>query len=170
MLCVDLPLQKTTPFIEYPDPLTNNSVTLRIIPLLFLLAGLPATGSVAEVSVPSYILKLVKNPIGQKTATEFDCREQVYLMTTWIKVYGEHRVTAHWFNPEGALQDQGHLDFVGQQKETCGWLALEFLNVEKQTASSHLNAEAAKFYGKWKVQVFLDNNFLEEREFFVRCK
>jgi hypothetical protein len=134
-----------------------------------LLAGFP-TGSAAEVNVPSYTLKLVKSLIEQETANEFDCRERVYLMTTWFKVYGEHRVTAHWFNPEGSLQDQGHLDFVGQQKETDGWLALEFLNVEDRAASTHLNAEVAKFYGKWKVQVFLDNNFLEERDFFVRCK
>ena len=121
-------------------------------------------------NVPSYTLKLVKSLVDQKTATEFDCRERVYLMTNWLKVYGEHRITARWFNPEGTLQDQGHLDFVGQQKETNGWLALEFLNVEEQAASTHLNAEAAKFYGKWKVRVFLDNSFLEEREFFVRCK
>jgi len=137
---------------------------------LFLLAGLPVTGGADEVSVPSYTLKLVKNLVDQTAVTEFDCRERVYLTTTWIEVYGEHRITARWFNPEGALQDQGHLDFVGQRKETDGWLALEFLNVEDQAASTHLNAEAAKFYGKWKVRVFLDNNFLEEREFFVRCK
>ena len=138
--------------------------------MIFLAGFLPVAVSVAEVNVPSYTLKLVKDLVDQKTATEFDCRERVYLMTTWLKVYGEHHITARWFNPEGTLQDQGHLDFVGQQKETDGWLALEFLNVAEQAASTHLNAEAAKFYGKWKVRVFLDNNFLEEREFFVRCK
>lgn len=166
---MELPLQETTPFINTLGPFINNIVTLRIVTVLLLLAGFP-TGSVAEVNVPSYTLKLVKNLIEQETANEFDCRERVYLMTTWFKVYGEHRVTAHWFNPEGTLQDQGHLDFVGQQKETDGWLALEFLNVEDRAASTHLNAEVAKFYGKWKVRVFLDNNFLEERDFFVRCK
>ncbi len=146
-------------------------MTLRILTFMIFLAGfLPVAVSVAEVNVPSYTLKLVKDLVDQKTATEFDCRERVYLMTTWLKVYGEHHITARWFNPEGTLQDQGHLDFVGQQKETDGWLALEFLNVAEQAASTHLNAEAAKFYGKWKVRVFLDNNFLEEREFFVRCK
>ncbi len=145
-------------------------MTLRILTFMVLLSGLPATGSVAEVTVPSYTLKLVKNLVDLKTATEFDCRERVYLMTTWHEVYGEHGITARWFNPEGTLQDQGHLDFVGKQKETEGWLALEFLNVAEQAASTHLNAEAAKFYGKWKVRVFLDNNFLEERDFFVRCK
>lgn len=166
---MELPLKETTPFINTLGPFINNIVTLRIVTVLLLLAGFP-TGSVAEVNVPSYTLKLVKNLIEQETANEFDCRERVYLMTTWFKVYGEHRVTAHWFNPEGTLQDQGHLDFVGQQKETDGWLALEFLNVEDRAASTHLNAEVAKFYGKWKVRVFLDNNFLEERDFFVRCK
>ena len=146
-------------------------MTLRILTFMIFLAGfLPVAVSVAEVNVPSYTLKLVKDLVDQKTATEFDCRERVYLMTTWLKVYGEHHITARWFNPEGTLQDQGHLDFVGQQKKTDGWLALEFLNVAEQAASTHLNAEAAKFYGKWKVRVFLDNNFLEEREFFVRCK
>ncbi|MDH5763802.1 MAG: hypothetical protein OEZ51_12530 [Nitrospinota bacterium] len=130
----------------------------------------PPVNYAAEVNVPSYTLKLVSNLVDQAKATEFDCRDRVYLVTTWFKVYGEHRVTARWFNPEGKVQDEGHLDFTGKQDETDGWLALEFLNVEDQAASSHLNAEAAKFYGKWKVQVFLDNNFLEEREFFVRCK
>ena len=91
-------------------------------------------------------------------------------MTTWFKVHGRHRVTARWFNPEGMLQDEGHLDFVAQHDETDGWLALEFLNVEDPASSTHLNAEVAKFYGRWKVRVLLDNNFLEEREFFVRCK
>jgi len=62
--------------------------------------------------MPSYTLKLVKNLVDPQAANEFDCRERVYLMTTWFKVYGEHRITARWFNPEGALQDQGHLDFV----------------------------------------------------------
>ncbi len=167
---MDILLQKTTPSINTLHRFINNIVTLRILPFLFLLAVLPVTGSVAEVNVPSYTLKLVKNLVDPQAANEFDCRERVYLMTTWFKVYGEHRITARWFNPEGTLQDQGHLDFVGQRDETDGWLALEFLNVKDQAASTHLNAEAAKFYGKWKVRVFLDNNFLEEREFFVRCK
>jgi hypothetical protein len=167
---VDILLQKATPSINTLHRFINNIVTLRILLFLFLLAALPVTGSVAEVNVPSYTLKLVKNLVDPQAANEFDCRERVYLMTTWFKVYGEHRITARWFNPEGTLQDQGHLDFVGQQDETDGWLALEFLNVEDQAASTHLNAEAAKFYGKWKVRVFLDDNFLEEREFFVRCK
>lgn len=145
-------------------------MTLRIITILFLLAGFPVTGNGAEVTVPSYTLKLTKDLIDQNSASEFDCRDRVYLMTTWFQVYGEHRITARWFNPEGALQDQGHLDFVGKHPETDGWLALEFLNVEDQAASTHLNAEAAKFYGKWKVRVFLDDQFLEERKFFVRCK
>jgi len=158
------------PFINTITHSPKIFVTLRIIPILFLLAGLPVTGSGAEVNVPSYTLKLVNNLVDPQAANEFDCRERVYLMTTWFKVYGEHRITARWFNPEGTLQDQGHLDFVGQQDETDGWLALEFINVEDQAASTHLNAEAAKFYGKWKVRVFLDDNFLEEREFFVRCK
>ena len=167
---MDLLLQKATPFINTRLPFIDNFVTLRILTTLLLLAGLSVTGGAAEVNVPSYTLKLVKNLVDPQTTKEFDCRERVYLMTTWFKVYGEHRITARWFNPEGTLQDQGHLDFVGKQEETDGWLALEFLNVEDQAASTHLNAEVAKFYGKWKVRVFLDNNFLEEREFFVRCK
>jgi len=167
---VVLLLQKTTPFINTRHRFLHNFVTLRILTILLILLGLPATGSAAEVNVPSYTLKLVKNLIEPQATGEFDCRERVYLMTTWFEVYGEHRVTAHWFNPEGTLQDKGHLDFVGQQEETGGWLALEFLNVESRAASTHFNAEVAKFYGKWKVRVFLDNNFLEEREFFVRCK
>ena len=145
-------------------------MTLRILTILLLLACLPATGSASEIKVPSYTLKLVKSLSDPLVAHEFDCRERVYLLTHWFQVYGEHRVTAHWFNPEGNLQDQGHLDFVGNKNETAGWLALEFLNVGSRAASTHLNAEAARFYGKWKVKIFLDNNFLEEREFFVRCK
>ena len=163
-------LQKATPFISAQRIFIKNIVTLRTLISLLLLFGLPATASAAEVNVPSYTLKLVKKLVDPKAASEFDCRDRVYLMTTWFQVYGKHRITARWFNPEGTLQDQGHLDFVGEQKETDGWLALEFLNVETQAASTHLNAEVARFYGKWKVQVLLDNNFLEEREFFVRCK
>ena len=163
-------LRKATPFINTLHSSNNNLVTLRILTILLLLTGLPATGSGAEVNVPSYTLKLVKKLVDPQATSEFDCRERVYLMTTWFQVYGKHRITARWFNPEGTLQDQGHLDFVGHQRETDGWLALEFLNVEDRAASSPLNAEAARFYGKWKVRVFLDNNFLEEREFFVRCK
>ena len=160
----------TMPFINILHLTIISLVTLRIFTILLLLTILPATGSLAEVSIPSYTLKLVKKLADPQTASEFDCRERVYLMTTWFQVYGKHRITARWFNPEGTLQDQGHLDFVGQEKETDGWLALEFLNVEDQANSTHLNAEVAKFYGKWKVRIFLDDNFLEEREFFVRCK
>jgi hypothetical protein len=170
MACGAPPPLKNTSFINILHLIINNFVILRILTILFLLTGLPATGSLAEVNVPSYTLKLVKKLVEPQAASEFDCRERVYLMTTWFQVYGKHRITARWFNPEGTLQDQGHLDFVGQQKETDGWLALEFLNVEDQATSTHLNAEVAKFYGKWKVRVFLDDNFLEEREFFVRCK
>ncbi len=123
----------------------------------------------SEVKVPSYSLKLTRDLIDREAAKEFDCRERVYLLTTWFKVYGKHKVTALWFNPEGQPQDEGHLEFVGKREETDGWLALEFLNVEDRDASAPLSAEVAKFYGKWKVKVFLDNQFLEEREFFVRC-
>lgn len=170
MACGAPPLPKTMLLINILRPIINNIVIVRIIIILLLLSGLSATGSLAEVNVPSYSLKLVKKLADPKTASEFDCRERVYLMTTWFQVYGKHRITARWFNPEGNLQDQGHLDFVGQEQETDGWLALEFLNVEDQAISTHLNAEVAKFYGKWKVRIFLDDNFLEEREFFVRCK
>ena len=145
-------------------------MTLRFIAILFIFALIPATDTRAAEEVPSYTLKLVKDLVEQESAEEFDCRERVYLMTTWFNVYGPHRVTVRWFNPEGSLQDQGHLDFTGRKQETDGWLALEFLNVADPAASTHLNAEVAKFYGRWKVRVFLDNNFLEERNFFVRCK
>lgn len=142
----------------------------RIALIAFLLVGFPLSDALAEVKAPGYTLKLSKDRVAQDTAEQFDCRERVYLLTTWYKVFGPHRVTAQWFNPEGTLQDEGHLDFVGQQNKTDGWLGLEFLNVDQQAASEHLNAEAAKFYGQWKVKVFLDSQFLEEREFFVRCK
>ncbi len=153
-----------------PQRLIRNSIILRMTLLAWLLMAFPTALNAAGGDVPSYTLKLVKNLIEAKPAREFDCRERVYLMTTWFKVHGPHRVTARWFNPEGTLQDEGHLDFVAQHDETDGWLALEFLNVEGPAASTHLNAEVAKFYGRWKVRVLLDNNFLEEREFFVRCK
>ena len=158
---MDLLLPKAMPFINTLHSFIKNIVTLRTLTILLLLLGLPAIGSAAEPPVPSYTLKLVKKLVDPQAVSEFDCRDRVYLMTTWFQVYGKHRITALWFNPEGALQDQGHLDFVGEQKETDGWLALEFLNVETQAASTHLNAEVARFYGKWKVQVLLDNNFLE---------
>jgi len=153
-----------------PQRLIRNSIILRMTIIPLLLMAFPTALNAAGVDVPSYTLKLVKNLIEPKPVREFDCRERVYLMTTWFKVHGPHRVTARWFNPEGTLQDEGHLDFVAQHDETDGWLALEFLNVEGPAASTHLNAEVAKFYGRWKVRVLLDNNFLEEREFFVRCK
>ena len=153
-----------------PQRLIRNSIILRMTIIPLLLMAFTIALNAAGVDVPSYTLKLVKNLIEPKPVREFDCRERVYLMTTWFKVHGPHRVTARWFNPEGTLQDEGHLDFVAQHDETDGWLALEFLNVEDPAASTHLNAEVAKFYGRWKVRVLLDNKFLEEREFFVRCK
>ena len=154
MACGAPPLLMATLFINALHLTIHKIVILRIFTILLLLTGLPATGILAEVNVPSYTLKLVKKLVDPQSVSEFDCRERVYLMTTWFQVYGKHRVTARWFNPEGTLQDQGHLDFVGQKKETAGWLALEFLNVEDQATSTHLNAEVAKFYGKWKVRVF----------------
>ena len=166
----DLPIRTTTPFTKSRHLFSSNFVILRILTTLMFVLGLTTAISAAEVKVPSYTLKLVKKLVEPQPASEFDCRERVYLMTTWFQVYGKHRITARWFNPEGTLQDEGHLDFVGKDKETGGWLALEFLNVKDRAASTHFNAEAAKFYGKWKVRVFLDNQFLEEREFFVRCK
>ncbi len=135
-------------------------LTLILFPQIVLAADVPA---------PSYTLFLSKDLAEQEPAKEFDCRERVYLITTWFGVSGPHRVTAQWFNPEGTMQDEGHLDFVGASKETSGWLGLEFLNVD-DSGSRHLNAEAARFYGQWKVKVLLDNHLLEERDFFVRCK
>lgn len=141
----------------------------RIVLILLLLAGIPAPGFAAEVDVPSYTLKLSRDLVEQEPAKEFDCRQRVYLITTWFKVSGSHRIKAQWFNPEGTLQDEGQLDFTGGSKETSAWLGLEFLNVE-DPGSKHLNAEMARFYGQWKVKVFLDGRLLEEREFFVRCQ
>lgn len=170
MPCAGRPRRKATPFIETVHPFIHDAVILRMTIILSLWMALPAVLNATGVDVPSYTLKLVKNLVEPKPVREFDCREKVYLMTTWFKVHGPHRVTARWFNPEGMLQDEGHLDFVAQHDQTDGWLALEFLNVENPAGSTHLNAEVAKFYGQWKVRVLLDNNFLEEREFFVRCK
>jgi len=141
-------------------------VKLNILLIVFSLISFPLAGRAASLQTPSYTLLLSKDLVIQEPAREFDCRERVYLITTWFKVSGPHRVTAQWFNPEGLLQDEGHLDFTGDPKSTTGWLGLEFLNV----ADSHLDAEMARFYGRWKVKVLLDNRLLEEQEFFVRCK
>lgn len=149
-----------------------RSLPVRIISLFTLLLVFSwgwDTVSTARANTPAYTLTLSKDLASRTPAEDFDCRERIYLITNWFHVSGAHRVTAQWYNPEGALQDEGHLDFEARSQETSGWLGLEFLNVE-DPGSQRLNAEVARFYGRWKVRVFLDHRLLEEREFFVRCK
>ena len=170
MPCAETPPLKAMRFTNIFECLQLPPAIPIALALLLFVITLPISAGAEKEAGPSYSLKLVNNLNERSIQKNFDCRERVYLLASFFKVYGKHRVTARWFNPEGQLQDEGYLDFVGQEEETAGWLALEFLNVKEQAASAHLNAAAARFYGKWKVRLFLDNRFLEEQDFFVRCR
>ena len=118
---------------------------------------------------PSFSAILIPNLTDKTPVENFNCFEKVYLYITLHNVYGDHWVTALWIDPSGKQKDEVDLPFVSKRKKFECWLVLEFLNVE---AGGHFltpSQGSIRFSGKWKVQLLLDGNFLEEKEFTVTC-
>ena len=139
--------------------------------LLACLAGPCGAGAQPEAETPqapAYGAVLVKDLAGREPTREFDCLSRVYLYVTWYRVYGPHRVTALWYNPQGKQEDAHDLDFEGGEEVSC-WLALEFINVQNERNPMMVNTAAARFHGNWKVKLLLDGQEVETLPFSVSC-
>lgn len=147
-----------------------------LMAILFFTGMLSATHSFAQNAEsdlpkePSYTAVLINNLIEQKITGIFDCKERVYLLVTWYNVFGPHRFTALWFNPQGKQQDAADLDFIGEEGVVEGWLALEFLNVDGGGNPLSASTSGAEFSGTWQVKLLLDGKEVETQNFQVKCQ
>ncbi len=112
----------------------------------------------------AHTITIVKS-LQTKTMTEnFDCTDTIYADVNWDHLKsGDHVLNAQWINPTGKQQESTVYKFKTPVIDSWLWLKLD------EEKSSHLFNGTDTFAGYWKVDLFLDGNFLATKKFHVAC-
>ena len=99
--------------------------------------------------------------------TSFSMGEKIYaLLTVEENLTGKHRISFQWINPAGRLQERFDKQLADSRPgyRCWSWIKLsgdEFIPVSIGPFSTK------KFLGNWRVDVYLDGNFLTSEKFVV---
>ncbi|MBI4388885.1 MAG: hypothetical protein HY580_01785 [Nitrospinae bacterium] len=135
----------------------------------FLLAPNGRSAIAATAQVPSYTAVLADGPARKTPVMEFDCHQDVYVFFTWYGLSGLHQITALWYNPGEKQESQIDLKFIAAEGKTENWVALKLLDLKREKNPVLPSLASSKFIGKWETRIYLDGNFLEKKNFEVRC-
>lgn len=145
--------------------ITSKLIFIALI-LLFALNG---TAS-AERKDINYKVILTNSLQETVQVREFKCEDRIFLYFTWFDLKGDsHSLNAYWYKPGGKLQETTEYNFPKEHKrEFNTWLWLE-LKKGKERGFIVPGRGWTNFIGKWNVEVFLDGEFLERKQFMVMC-
>jgi len=137
--------------------------------ILFFMFALNASAKEAERGLQYKII--LTNSLEKKVPVdEFRCEEKIFLYFTWFGLKGSHDLKVLWLKPGRRLQETTEYSFISKnQKElnTWLWLKLEKKGREKGIFSSDF--VWFDFIGQWDVEIFLDEELLEKKNFKVLC-
>ncbi len=157
---------------------------MRILRTLFILvyalvfdgiSGLASEISIQQRAVPSpggkvrYEAFFTNSLEKRIKVEEFRCREKIFLYFTWHGLQGKHNLKALWYKPDGKIQETTEFQFdTGKGGDWNTWL---YLQLEKGNKRSVLSPETEWFHfiGQWTMEIFLDGDFLEKKNFKVTC-
>ena len=115
---------------------------------------------------------LTTSPEEKLQTNEFDCGEKIYLYAELGELKeGPHRAEAHWKNPKGKLQQVSSHEFTTGGKPYAVWLWLKLLPSTGGELFGDIDPSIGmgEFFGRWKVKLYLDGEFVAERVFYVAC-
>ncbi len=149
---------------------------LLLISLILFHIIRPPGGSEKElisppgVELPPSTLTLSDSPVESEknsVRNSFSLGEKIYALLAIQKpLPGKHKISFHWLNPTGGLQERfdKHLADSRPGYRCWSWIKLsgeEFLPLAIGPFSTK------KFFGQWRVETYLDGNFLTAAEFMV---
>lgn len=142
---------------------TKKSFFIALI-LLFLVNG-TANGERQEIE---YKAILTKNLTEKTPVKKFECEDKIFLYFTWFGLKGNHSLSAFWHKPGGKLQETAEYNFTAENKKEFTWLWLK-LKKGKERGFIIPGRGWTDFIGQWSVEIFLDGEFLERKQFLVVC-
>lgn len=157
---------------EYIDYKKASGLSFSICLFIHSIFIFPiAEGMTAKIR---YMLFMTKDLNERSHIEVFDCRDTIYIYVTWQDIdKGNHTLTAFWFNPKGKQQEATMYEFYVPQKRSDinSWLWLKLHGATGSKLARAFNPQIGyeKFIGKWKVKLYLDNNYLTKRDFVVLC-
>ncbi len=152
------------------------SLLLGLIFLLYLLAVRfswisvtppPSENNEAALSPASGALSLALSPRGKEGRRNFTWGEKIYARARLQEVSpGRHVVSFRWINPRGRLEEVYKKPFSSRRGRYNCWSWLELKGADWFPISLG-SFGPAKFRGRWRVRVDLDEKLLVESEFIV---
>lgn len=146
---------------------TSKSFFIAFI-ILFLLNGI-ANGERENINYINYKAILINSVKEIIQVRKFKCEDKIILYFTWFDLKtGNHSLSAFWYKPGGKLQETTEYNFTAENKEFNTWL---WLKLEKGKEKGFILPERgwSNFIGQWYVEIFLDGEFLEGKQFLVIC-
>ena len=102
----------------------------------------------------------IKNNLPEEIGEDFNIGEKIfgYLFIDNIE-NGNHKVNFLWYNPDSKLQESfnSEIEVLDNSYNIWSWLLLK---------DSEMLYNAS-FIGKWKVKIYIDDNYLTEKYFNV---
>jgi len=121
---------------------------------------------------PKYRAYLFDNLENKSEKTIFQCHEKIHVYIQWLDLQKPdiNRLEAFWYRPDGKLQEITKLDFLNNKnKNFASWLWLRLKNKDPKRGLLFASQGFNYFTGDWKINLFLNGNFLEEKDFSVAC-
>ncbi len=121
---------------------------------------------------PKYRAYLFDNLQNKLEKTLFQCHEKIHVYIQWLDIQKPdiNRLEAFWYRPDGKLQEITELDFLNNRKDKfASWLWLRLKKKDPKRGLLFASQGFNYFTGDWKIHLFLNGDFLEEKEFSVAC-
>ena len=115
-----------------------------------------------------YDVFMYKNEEFDNPTTVFSPSDKIFIDITFFELKGDYVLDTYRYNPLGKLQETTSHGFTLHEKSSCtawSWLALK----EKGRLGRLLSATEydIEFYGKWRVEAYLNDESIVTRYFEV---
>ena len=146
----------------------NRVLSAAVVCCLVLL---PATGRVA--GRINYRMFMYKNGDGNVPGIRFSPHDKIVVHIEFVRLpRGEYTFQADWYNAFGELQDSSRHTFSLQEPSDYAvesWLKITRAGfLTRLFSASETTGYSVKFYGKWRVRLFLNGEEVAGRYFEVR--
>jgi len=139
-----------------------------IILLLFFIFALHSIAFGEKKNV-NYSVVMKSNLESGIQKENFSCEDKIFLYFTWFDLQGSHSLNSFWYNPRGRVQETTEYNFsVKNEREFNTWQWLK-LSKGKEKGFVFADRVSLDFTGEWLVEIFLDGDFLERKNFTVIC-
>jgi hypothetical protein len=143
---------------------------LIVLKLLFLFVFSFCPNVFCEEREPAFEVYLTDQLEQGNEKNSFSCGDPIIGKFRWLNLTsGKHSLEAFWYNPKKELQETTIHEFEFSEKQIVdSWVRLK---LQRGKSKSFFFPETGweEFLGDWKLEIFLDGNFLKTKKFNVIC-